>query len=102
MGLLFGQRFWILPDRQCGNEEAFWQKLDRGDVKRLQFGDFLQRDQPMLVSRHIASRRVTSRCVTLPHVTLGVIPCLQLNIGAECVRLYLTTLTQQNVKLGYA
>ena len=43
-----------------GNEEAFWQKLDRGDVKRSQFGEFLQRDS---LYAHVVSRRI--------HVTSG-------------------------------
>ena len=56
-----------------GNEEATWQEIDRGDVKRLAIWRISTKRS--LRSRHITSRYVTSPPITPFPATLTVIPC---------------------------
>ena len=56
-----------------GNEEATWQEIDRGDVKRLAIWRISTKRS--LRSRLITSRYVTSPPITPFPATLTVIPC---------------------------
>ena len=85
-----GFGYFITDNR--GNEEATWQEIVRGDVKRLSIWRFSTKRSPYT---HVASRRILSRQSTSRHITTYPI---SLNVTPHRHHLE----SHYNVKLGSA